>query len=92
MATDKSNYKNDKMTDEPLLKVLDVIPKAPCVLLFVSRMKSYEFSDFMISAEERRKRERRKGRDHHLFAIYHLGKCEARTGTQVVWFPVCSAS
>lgn len=58
MATDKSNYKNDKMTDEPLLKVLDVIPKAPCVLLFVSRMKSYEFSDFMISAEERRKRKR----------------------------------
>lgn len=50
MATDKSNYKNDKMTDEPLLNMLDVIPKTPCALLFTSRMKSYEFNDFIISA------------------------------------------
>lgn len=49
MATDKSNYKNDKMTDEPLLNMLDVIPKTPCALLFTSRMKSYEFNDFIIS-------------------------------------------
>lgn len=34
MATDKSNYKNDKMTVEPLLNMLDVIPKTPCAVIY----------------------------------------------------------
>lgn len=38
------------MTEEQLLSMLDIIPKALCVLLFTSRMRSYEFNDFRISA------------------------------------------